>query len=195
MPQGLLIRLQPNTPWRIGPASGDRDRVDRIYHSDAVYSAVSSGMQRLGMLDQWLDATARAPEPAVRLSSCFPFLNRTLYVVPPRNIWPPAATPKVRWKGARFRVRMVLDILCDEDMTLPARMLEGLRLLEDDSLGGGGSRGSGRVRFANLKLTWRNRAFYSSGGAEAELASGPDLGAIQSVVNDSSFTDKLSSEE
>lgn len=95
--------------------------------------------------------------------------------------------------GARFRVRLVLDILCDEDKALSARMLEGLRLLEDDSLGGGGSRGSGRVRFANLKLTWRNRAFYSSGGDETELAAGSDLGAIQKAVNDSSFADKLSS--
>src|ERR1700730_14791978 len=93
--------------------------------------------------------------------------------------------------GARFRIRMVLDVLCDEDKALAARLFEGLRLLEDDALGGGGSRGSGRVRFANLKLTWRGRGFYSSGAEEAELASG-DLGQIQSVVNDSSFSDKLS---
>jgi len=83
--------------------------------------------------------------------------------------------------GARFRVRMVLDILCEEDKTLAARLLEGLRLLEDDALGGGGSRGSGRVRFGNLKLVWRNRAFYSEGGAESELASGADLAALQSA--------------
>ena len=50
--------------------------------------------------------------------------------------------------GARFRVRMVLDVLCEEDKALAARLFEGLRLLEDDALGGGGSRGSGRVRFA-----------------------------------------------
>src|SRR3989440_11488656 len=80
--------------------------------------------------------------------------------------------------GARFRLRMVLDVLCDEDKALATRLLEGLRLLEDDALGGGGSRGSGRVRFGNLKLNWRNRAFYASGGAETELASG-DLGALQ----------------
>ncbi len=55
--------------------------------------------------------------------------------------------------GARFQVRMVLDVLCEEDKALAARLLEGLRLLEDDALGGGGSRGSGRVRFANLKLS------------------------------------------
>src|SRR5258706_10262135 len=93
--------------------------------------------------------------------------------------------------GARFHVRMVLDVLCEEDKALAARLIEGLRLLEDDALGGGGSRGSGRVRFANLNLTWRNRAFYSSGAAEAELAAGADLGAVQSAVNDGSFAEKL----
>jgi CRISPR-associated protein Csm3 len=93
--------------------------------------------------------------------------------------------------GARFRVRLVLDVLCEEDRGLLGRMLEGLRLLEDDTLGGGGSRGSGRVRFANLRLRWRNRAFYSSGGAEEELFAGPDLGQLQSAVNQDDFAAKL----
>ena len=57
------------------------------------------------------------------------------------------------------------------------RVLEGLRLLEDDSLGGGGSRGSGRVKFANLKLIWRNREYYASGGLPKELISGADVAA------------------
>src|ERR1700681_683791 len=92
--------------------------------------------------------------------------------------------------GARFRVRMVLDVLCEEDKALAARLFEGLRLLEDDALGGGGSRGSGRIRFANLKLTWRGRGFYSSGSEEAELASG-DLGQVQTAVNEPSFSEKL----
>jgi len=95
--------------------------------------------------------------------------------------------------GARFQVRMVLDVLCEEDKALAARLVEGLRLLEDDALGGGGSRGSGRVRFANLKLVWRNRAFYSSGGTEAELASGADLTAVQALANDAAFGEKLAS--
>ena len=103
MPDGLLIRLRPVGPWRIGPDSGDRDRVDRIYHSDSLYSAVTSAMSRLDMLDAWLDATAGASsEPAVRFSSCFPYHGDTLLVVPPRNLWPPPPSSKVRWKGARF---------------------------------------------------------------------------------------------
>ena len=95
--------------------------------------------------------------------------------------------------GARFQVRMVLDVLCEEDKALAARLIEGLRLLEDDALGGGGSRGSGRIRFANLKLIWRNRAFYSSGSAETELASAADLTAVQALANDTSFGEKLAS--
>src|SRR5260221_8094919 len=39
--------------------------------------------------------------------------------------------------GARFYVRLVMDILCNEDRELFPRVIEGLRLMEDDSLGGG----------------------------------------------------------
>ena len=102
MTLSMIIRLHPSGPWRIGPDSGDRDRVDRVYHSDSVYSAVSTAMARLGMLEEWLDATARATEPAVKFSSCFPFQGDTMFVVPPRSLWPPPPSAKVRWKGARF---------------------------------------------------------------------------------------------
>ncbi|MBZ2185937.1 MAG: type III-A CRISPR-associated RAMP protein Csm3 [Bryobacter sp.] len=85
--------------------------------------------------------------------------------------------------GASFRIRLVLDVLCAEDKELVPVLLEGLSLLEDDSLGGGGSRGSGRVRLANLKLTWRNAAYYK-GGAEAELVSAADLAALRGTAAD-----------
>jgi CRISPR type III-A-associated RAMP protein Csm4 len=107
----LLIKLRPTGPWRIGPDSGDRDRVDRIYHSDSLFSAVSGAMASLGELDPWLEATARAAEPAVRFSSCFPFYGDTLYVVPPRNVWPPPPSAKVRFKGARFVPLKVVETL------------------------------------------------------------------------------------
>ncbi len=93
--------------------------------------------------------------------------------------------------GARFRLRMVLDILCEEDRELARRVVEGMRLLEDDSLGGGGSRGSGRVAFANLKLTWRSRAFYASGAGEQDIAAASKLGELQAVVSADDFAAKL----
>src|ERR1700676_3037758 len=102
MTPGLLIRLRPTGPWRIGTDSGDRDRVDRIYHSDSLFSAVCSAMSQLGEMRKWLAATAQTNRPEVRLSSCFPFQGDTRYVVPPRSMWPPAASSKIRWKAARF---------------------------------------------------------------------------------------------
>src|ERR1700728_4376782 len=93
--------------------------------------------------------------------------------------------------GARFHFRIVVDVLCPEDRELLPRLVEGLRLLEDDSLGGGGSRGNGRVALSGVKLTWRGRGFYASGAAEQELLTGADLGAVQSLVTASDFAEKL----
>ena len=106
MNPGLVVKLRPAGPWRIGTDSGARNRVDVIYHSDSLYSAVASAMARLGSLDEWLDATARNGAPAVSFSSCFPFLDEIGFVVPPRTIWPPTSpalmSARVRWKSARF---------------------------------------------------------------------------------------------
>src|ERR1041385_7856200 len=105
---GLVVKLRPPGPWRNGPDSGARHRVDPVYHSDSLYSALTGAMRTLGRLDEWLDATARNPQgPAVRFSSCFPFQGDIGYVIPPRSIWPPlggapVASPKVRWKSARY---------------------------------------------------------------------------------------------
>jgi CRISPR type III-A-associated RAMP protein Csm4 len=106
MNPGLVIKLRPAGPWRIGPDSGARNRVDVIYHSDSLFSAVTSAMARMGSLAEWLDATARTESPAVCFSSCFPFLEEIGFVVPPRTIWPPSSpalmSARVRWKSARF---------------------------------------------------------------------------------------------
>jgi len=82
-------------------------------------------------------------------------------------------------------------VLCDPDRELVPRLVEALRLLEDDSLGGGGSRGSGRVRFSGLRITWRSRDFYAGGAPEQEVVSGGDIAAVQSQVAGSDFAGKL----
>jgi CRISPR type III-A-associated RAMP protein Csm4 len=74
-----------------------------VYHSDSLYSAVTGAMRLMGDLDEWLDATANnADGAAVRFSSLYPFHNEIGFVIPPRTVWPPPASTKVRWKGARF---------------------------------------------------------------------------------------------
>ena len=57
--------------------------------------------------------------------------------------------------GALFDFRLsvkVLNIDADEGAALRHTLLQGLRLLELDSLGGSGSRGYGKVRLRDLKL-------------------------------------------
>lgn len=94
--------------------------------------------------------------------------------------------------GAKFRVKLVVDILCPEDKALVARLVEALRLLEDDSLGGGGSRGSGRVRFSGLRLAWRGKGFYSAGQAEQEICAGADVATLQAKASAPEFEEALS---
>jgi CRISPR type III-A-associated RAMP protein Csm4 len=102
-------------PWRFGPDSGARDRVDLIYHSDALFSAVCSAMSQLGLSEEWLEATATsANAPAVRFSSFFPFAGDTLLIVPPRSLWPPPESTKIRYKGAHFVPLSVIESLLSD---------------------------------------------------------------------------------
>ena len=130
MNPGLVVKLRPSGPWRIGPDSGARNQVDAIYHSDSLYAAVTSAMMRLGELEPWLTATARNSAPAVRFSSCFPFLDEIGFVTPPRTLWPPAApalmAARVRWKSARFvPLGIVQALLSGQSLDESQWMIDG----------------------------------------------------------------------
>jgi CRISPR type III-A-associated RAMP protein Csm4 len=142
MNPGFIVRLQPRGPWRFGPQSGARDRVDRIFHSDSLYSAVTIAMGQLGEQSEWIAATADAAVPAVQLSSCFPYQGSTLFIVPPANVWPPAQSSKVRWKGARFiPLSLVTSLLggkqLDEDRWLVDPTSECLLAIEKQGIPSG----------------------------------------------------------
>lgn len=121
-----IVRFRPTGPWRFGPPTGARDRVDRTLHSDTLFSALTIAMSQLGAGAEWLDATVHAPEPAVRLSSGFPFLADTLFAPPPQSHWPPQPSVKVRWKGARFvPVHAIGKLLADGVLNEDAWMVDG----------------------------------------------------------------------
>ena len=112
MNPGLVVKLRPTGPWRCGSSSGAADRVDLIYHSDSLYSAVTWAMGQFGLLEEWIQATALDPGgAAATFSSCFPFQGDTSFVVPPKTVWPPGASSRVRWKGACFVPVSVVGVL------------------------------------------------------------------------------------
>lgn len=56
--------------------------------------------------------------------------------------------------GAEFAVEMILNIWDDDnEKELMAMLEEGIRLIENDYLGGSGSRGYGQVKFEDLNYT------------------------------------------
>jgi CRISPR type III-A-associated RAMP protein Csm4 len=133
MQPAVLIRLRPLGPWRFGPSTGGSSRLDTLFRSDRLFSAVTLAMKQLGFLSEWLAATAESCPARVCFSSLYPFQGETLFVLPPATHWPPPASlvtspsplflSKMRWSAARFI-----------PLSLVESMLSGQRLLADQWL-------------------------------------------------------------
>src|SRR5436309_14020418 len=112
-------------------------RMDRVT-GDALDTRLATPA-RLTIYDAPLDADSITPQMRENLDDeitevkCENAINRITSQANPRTLERVPA-------GARFHFRMILDLLCGEDRELVPRVIEALRLLEDDSLGGGGSR-------------------------------------------------------
>lgn len=63
-------------------------------------------------------------------------------------------------KGAEFKGEIVFTQYIEEDRKLLDLIFEGMRLLEDNYLGGSGSRGAGKVKFKELKVYIRDKNYY-----------------------------------
>ncbi|MFN7544222.1 MAG: type III-A CRISPR-associated RAMP protein Csm4, partial [Acidobacteriota bacterium] len=108
----LLVRLRPNSPWRIGGDSPRQDEVHSTFPSDRLFSAMTQAMAQFGQLADWLAATVEAERPAVRFTSMFPFFGKQYYAPAPVTLWPPAhATAKMNWHSARLIPLGVVDEL------------------------------------------------------------------------------------
>ncbi len=80
--------------------------------------------------------------------------------------------------GTRFGdMEMVFSIYSKADVKLFPVLVEGMLLLEDDYLGGSGSRGSGKVVFEGLKLELKTgvHAAYANGLGELVFDTAQDL--------------------
>jgi len=69
------------------------------------------------------------------------------------------------------------------DVAWLRHVFEGMRLLEEDYLGGYGSRGAGKIAFENLRITFKSPAVYEGRDTEKELA-GEDQSVNQLNLDD-----------
>jgi CRISPR-associated protein Csm3 len=63
-------------------------------------------------------------------------------------------------KDSIFEVEMIYDIYKQDDVDFLKYLFQALHLLEDSFLGGSGSRGSGKIKFENPKITFRGKESY-----------------------------------
>ncbi|MFO7153240.1 MAG: type III-A CRISPR-associated RAMP protein Csm3, partial [Bacillota bacterium] len=80
--------------------------------------------------------------------------------------------------GARFCSEMVLTVFNDEGDMYLKKLLKAMMLLEDDYLGGQGTRGYGRVAFENVTIRFRSVQFYEECENEEILAQGSTLAEV-----------------
>ena len=181
----LLIRLRPLGPWRSGPGDGGLDRVDTLFRSDRLFSAVTIAMAQLGLLEEWLDATARSASSTVAFSSLFPFQGDTLFAVPPATLWPPPAAlvsapnpvflAKIRWKTARFVPLSIIDSLLAGEPLLAEQWLpdpESGCLLRRDRPNASPFRVTSRTSAAVDRLASQAAAITATACTEFESTSG-----------------------
>ena len=71
-------------------------------------------------------------------------------------------------KGTKFDFEIILNIYQEEDKQLLKTVTKGMKLLEDDYLGGSGTRGSGKVSFQKIKLVYRSIPYYEAIEEEKE---------------------------
>jgi len=77
-----------------------------------------------------------------------------------------AATPRSMERvpaGSVFKAQFIFDVYQEEDRDRLKLLFEGMRLLEDSYLGGGGTRGSGQVKFENINIEAKDKSFYIGG--------------------------------
>ena len=103
-------------------------------------------------------------------------INRIDSSANPRNI---ERVPK----NSKFNFEIIFSVY-DEDDDNISYLLDAMRLLEDNYLGGSGSRGFGQIKFENIKLSKRSKDFYTENKDEEIIIESDDISEVISKIKD-----------
>ncbi len=75
--------------------------------------------------------------------------------------------------GAVFSpMEIIYNVYEEADKALLVKVFEAMELLEDDYLGGMGSRGYGKIKFKNIKIYWNKKEDYETGKLNQRIING-----------------------
>jgi CRISPR-associated protein Csm3 len=71
--------------------------------------------------------------------------------------------------GSEFNFNIIIDSYAEDGSDLNNLLLTAMSLLEQSSLGGSGSRGSGQIAFRDINLLWRSSEDFAKGNPGKEI--------------------------
>lgn len=91
-------------------------------------------------------------------------------------------------RGSIFKFEMIFSVYDDEDYENFLNIIHCMRLLEDNYLGGSGTRGYGQIKFMGLNILKRSADYYKGKSTEKIVEAGK---MISDIYADSAFIDKI----
>lgn len=102
-------------------------------------------------------------------------INRITSEANPRNI---ERVPR----GSEFNLEIIFSTYSDDESKNLVKLLEAMNLLENNYLGGSGSRGSGQIKFKDIKIVKRGIEYYTENANEEPIVENVDvIGAINAL--------------
>lgn len=95
-------------------------------------------------------------------------INRITSSANPRNI---ERVPK----GSKFNFEIIFSTYSEDEFKNIVKLLESMKLLENNYLGGSGSRGSGQIHFEKINIFKRDLAFYTDESEEELIVGDSDI--------------------
>jgi CRISPR-associated protein Csm3 len=87
-------------------------------------------------------------------------------------------------RGAEFELEMVYNIYTDTDKARFRKVLKAMQLLEDDYLGGSGTRGYGKVSFQDIKIFWNANSDYETGDTNIAIKTPKKVGTLRDIAKE-----------
>lgn len=172
------MKKNKDNHWEAGPCKCGKCDVCVVFGASA--ESHTEGPTRLTVLDAWpgglLDEKGKRKEEKdwnETIKTWTDYMGDKIYTeVKTENTIDritSAANPRSMERvpaDSVFKAEFIYDVYHEEDIKRLKILFQGIKLLEDSTLGGGGSRGTGRMRFENIKIETRDISYYVNGRDE-----------------------------
>jgi CRISPR-associated protein Csm3 len=167
--------------------AADRERWDKAYMLGRLFGVASddadireqAGPTRLTVRDAFLDPKSAQELEQTQGTGVYTEIKTENAIDRVTSVANPRPMERVP-AGAEFKFTLLLDVYNKEDRELLRTLFGAMALVQDATLGGGGSRGHGQIAFQDLSVRWRPVTYYTQGAAEQPIpaAQGQDVHAL-----------------